>query len=155
MEWHTSSLTRRAEHCNGTPIILCGFHVTELALRKTSPVKRWHHDKLRLLPCACATELRGFGHCFPDARKTLSLQKNQQIYIFFWPFLNSVSPSSDYQISQMCHFILASSSSLFPFLLESRVILLDCKWDTLQLQQQLSINLVSTHWRNTMLFHPY
>lgn len=32
---HTSSLTRRAEHCKGTPIILCGFQVTELALIKT------------------------------------------------------------------------------------------------------------------------
>lgn len=28
----TSSLTSRAEHCSGTDIILCGFHVTELAL---------------------------------------------------------------------------------------------------------------------------
>lgn len=28
----TSSLTSRAEHCRGTDIILCGFHVTELAL---------------------------------------------------------------------------------------------------------------------------
>ncbi|TNN62552.1 hypothetical protein EYF80_027255 [Liparis tanakae] len=24
---------RMAEHCRGTPIILCGFHVTELALQ--------------------------------------------------------------------------------------------------------------------------
>lgn len=29
---HTSSLTSRAEHCSGTPIILWGFQVTELAL---------------------------------------------------------------------------------------------------------------------------
>ncbi len=29
----TFSLTRIAEHCRGTPIILCGFHVTELALQ--------------------------------------------------------------------------------------------------------------------------
>lgn len=29
----TSSLTSRAEHCRGTDIILCGFHVTELALQ--------------------------------------------------------------------------------------------------------------------------
>lgn len=31
----TSSLTSRAEHCRGTDIILCGFHVTELALKLT------------------------------------------------------------------------------------------------------------------------
>lgn len=30
---HTFSLTRIAEHCRGTPIILCGFHVTEFALQ--------------------------------------------------------------------------------------------------------------------------
>lgn len=29
----TFSLTRIAEHCRGTPIILCGFHVTEFALQ--------------------------------------------------------------------------------------------------------------------------
>lgn len=29
----TFSLTRIAEHCRGTPIILWGFHVTELALQ--------------------------------------------------------------------------------------------------------------------------
>jgi len=28
----TFSLKKTAEHCNGTPIILCGFHVIELAL---------------------------------------------------------------------------------------------------------------------------
>lgn len=38
-ERHTSSLTRRAEHCKGTPIILCGFQVTELALKETNQVK--------------------------------------------------------------------------------------------------------------------
>lgn len=81
-EWHTSSLTRRAEHCKGTPIILCGFHVTELALRKINHVKSWHHDKLRL-SCAQATELWGSWHCFSDARKTLHFPKNQQIYILF------------------------------------------------------------------------
>lgn len=37
---HTSSLTRRAEHCKGTPIILCGFHVTELALKERNEVRR-------------------------------------------------------------------------------------------------------------------
>lgn len=31
----TSSLTSSAEHCRGTDIILCGFHVTELALKVT------------------------------------------------------------------------------------------------------------------------
>lgn len=31
----TSSLTSRAEHCRGTDIILCGFQVTELALKAT------------------------------------------------------------------------------------------------------------------------
>lgn len=36
----TSSLTSRAEHCRGTDIILCGFHVTELALQLT---KTMHH----------------------------------------------------------------------------------------------------------------
>lgn len=39
-ERRTSSLTRRAEHCKGTPIILCGFHVTELALKERNQVKR-------------------------------------------------------------------------------------------------------------------
>lgn len=39
-ESRTSSLTRSAEHCKGTPIILCGFHVTELALQERNGVKR-------------------------------------------------------------------------------------------------------------------
>ncbi len=30
----TFSRTKMAEHCSGTPIILCGFHVTEFALQK-------------------------------------------------------------------------------------------------------------------------
>lgn len=37
----TFSRTRMAEHCNGTPIILCGFHVTELALQKQKIISLW------------------------------------------------------------------------------------------------------------------
>lgn len=43
---HTSSLTSKAEHCSGTPIILCGFQVTELALgeqttRSSDTIQLW------------------------------------------------------------------------------------------------------------------
>lgn len=70
-ERRTSSLTRRAEHCKGTPIILCGFHVTELALKETNRVKGGTNDRLRLQrPCAWVTELQASRCCFSDCERT-------------------------------------------------------------------------------------
>lgn len=46
----TSSLTSRAEHCRGTDIILCGFHVTELALKLTKTNQRFVTLNPRQLP---------------------------------------------------------------------------------------------------------
>lgn len=45
----TRSLTRMAEHCSGTPIILWGFQVTELALYIYWTV----NTALRVCVCVC------------------------------------------------------------------------------------------------------
>lgn len=46
----TRSLTRMAEHCSGTPIILWGFQVTELALQRYWNSK---HSSVRVWKCVC------------------------------------------------------------------------------------------------------
>lgn len=73
----TSSLTSRAEHCRGTDIILCGFQVTELALKATQNA----HDGfksfylghlarfLSFFNKPCLSTPSSFHLCFLDMRR--------------------------------------------------------------------------------------
>ena len=76
-ERHTSSLTRRAEHCKGTPIILCGFQVTELALKETNQVKRVAPMTGSDNPFVRGNRAQGSWHCFSDSSMTTVTYKQE------------------------------------------------------------------------------
>lgn len=57
----TSSLTSRAEHCRGTDIILCGFHVTELALQFKKTTQKEPTIIHRYIKCSLAYNICPFG----------------------------------------------------------------------------------------------